>query len=52
MCAPLFVQAKTAVERRPGDEQVLAEWATLLYRAAWYAEQRGNAAEVKELAVA
>jgi hypothetical protein len=27
-----------AAEQRPEGEVLLAEWATLLYRAAWYAE--------------
>jgi tetratricopeptide (TPR) repeat protein len=52
VCGPLFVHAKAAAEQQPEDEQVLVEWATLLYRAAWYAEQNGNAAEAKDLAVA
>jgi hypothetical protein len=52
VCGPLFAHAKAAVEQRPEGELPLTQWATLLYRAAWYAEQRGNAAEAKQLAVA
>jgi hypothetical protein len=52
MCGPLFAHAKAAAEQRPKDKQVLIDWATLLYRAAWYAEQRGNVTEAGQLAVA
>ncbi|OSS43475.1 hypothetical protein B5807_11954 [Epicoccum nigrum] len=52
VCGPLFAHAKAAVEQRPKGELPLTQWATLLYRAAWYAKQRGNAAEAKQLAVA
>jgi hypothetical protein len=51
-CGPLFAHAKAAAEQRPKDEQVLVEWAALLYRAAWYAEERGNVTEAEQLAVA
>ncbi|KAJ8118503.1 hypothetical protein OPT61_g520 [Boeremia exigua] len=52
VCGPLFAHAKAAAEQRPRDERALTQWATLLYRAAWYAVQRGNAAEAEQLAVA
>ncbi|OAL06354.1 TPR-like protein [Phaeosphaeriaceae sp. SRC1lsM3a] len=51
VCRPLFPHAKAAAAQQPEDEQVLVEWASLLYRAAWYAVHNGNAAEAKELAV-
>ena len=51
-CGPLFAHAKAAAEQRPEGELPLIEWATLLYRAAWYACKRGNAAEAEPLAVA
>jgi hypothetical protein len=51
-CGPLFAHAKAAAEQRPKDKQVLVEWAALLYRAAWYAEERGNVTEAEQLAVA
>jgi tetratricopeptide (TPR) repeat protein len=51
-CAPLFAHAKAAARQRPEGELALTQWATLLYRAAWYAVQRGNAAEAEQLAVA
>ncbi|OAG04884.1 uncharacterized protein CC84DRAFT_1218296, partial [Paraphaeosphaeria sporulosa] len=52
VCGPLFAHVKAAAEQRPKDERVLIEWAALLYHAAWYAEQRGNVAEARELAMA
>ncbi|KAF9730175.1 hypothetical protein PMIN04_012728 [Paraphaeosphaeria minitans] len=52
VCGPLFAHAKAAAEQRPEGELALTQWATLLYRAAWYAEQGGNAAEAEQLAVA
>jgi hypothetical protein len=52
VCRPLFAHAKGAAQQRPEGELALTQWATLLYRAAWYAVQRGNAAEAEQLAVA
>jgi tetratricopeptide (TPR) repeat protein len=51
VCGPLFAHAKAAAEQQPEDAQVLVEWATLLYRAAWYAQQVGNLADASILAV-
>jgi hypothetical protein len=51
-CGPLFAHAKAAAEQQPKDKRALIEWAALLYRAAWYAVQGGNAEEAKQLAVA
>lgn len=47
VCRPLFPHAKAAAAQRPKDKQVLVEWASLLYRAAWYAEQSGNASTLR-----
>lgn len=52
VCGPLFAHAKAAMEQRPKDKQVLMEWATLMYRAAWYAVQKGNTTEAEQLATA
>jgi tetratricopeptide (TPR) repeat protein len=52
VCGPLFAHAKAAAEQQPEDVQALVEWATLIYHAAWYAEQSGNVADAEELAVA
>jgi tetratricopeptide (TPR) repeat protein len=49
-CRALFAHARSAVEQPPEDELSLAEWATLLYRAAWYAERMGNITDVATMA--
>jgi hypothetical protein len=49
-CQALFAHAKAAVGQQPEDESSLAEWATLLYRAAWYAERMGNSTDAATLA--
>jgi tetratricopeptide (TPR) repeat protein len=49
-CQALFAHAKAAASQEPEAVSSLAEWATLLYRAAWYAESKGNAAEAETLA--
>jgi tetratricopeptide (TPR) repeat protein len=49
-CRALFAHARSAVEQPPEDELSLAEWATLLYRAAWYAERMGNITDVVTMA--
>ncbi|KAF2790576.1 hypothetical protein K505DRAFT_250898, partial [Melanomma pulvis-pyrius CBS 109.77] len=49
-CQVLFAHAKSAVGQQP-EESSLAEWATLLYRAAWYAEGIGNISDAKEFAL-
>jgi tetratricopeptide (TPR) repeat protein len=49
-CRALYAHAKAAVGQQPKDESSIAEWATVLYRAAWYAERMGNIADAKMLA--
>jgi tetratricopeptide (TPR) repeat protein len=50
-CQTLFPHAKSAAGQPPEDEWSLADWATLLYRAAWYAEMTGNIADAAILAM-
>jgi tetratricopeptide (TPR) repeat protein len=50
-CQALFAHAKSAVGHRPEAESSQAEWATVLYRAAWYAEMVGNTVDAETLAV-
>jgi hypothetical protein len=50
-CQALFAHAKSALEQRPEDESSITEWATLLYRAAWYAEMMGNIVDATTLAI-
>ncbi|KAI8930725.1 hypothetical protein NX059_012334 [Plenodomus lindquistii] len=50
-CQALFPHAKSAAGQPPKNESSLAEWATLLYRAAWYAETTGNINDAAMLAM-
>jgi hypothetical protein len=49
-CQALYAHAKAALGQRPKDESSIAEWAKVLYRAAWYAERIGNIADAEMLA--
>jgi hypothetical protein len=49
-CRALFAHARSAVGQPPEHESSLAEWATLLYRAAWYAQRMGNSTDAVTLA--
>jgi hypothetical protein len=49
-CQSLYAHAKAAIGQQPKDESSIAEWATVLYRAAWYAERTGNIADTEMLA--
>ncbi|OAG04887.1 uncharacterized protein CC84DRAFT_1092887, partial [Paraphaeosphaeria sporulosa] len=51
VCQALFAHARSAAGQQPEDKSSLAEWATLLYRAAWYAEMTGNITDAVTLAV-
>jgi tetratricopeptide (TPR) repeat protein len=52
VCQALFAHVRSAVKHQPDKDEKssLAEWAMLLYYAAWYAWRKGNAAEAKMLA--
>ncbi|KAF2010518.1 hypothetical protein BU24DRAFT_436620 [Aaosphaeria arxii CBS 175.79] len=50
-CQALFAHAKAAAGQKPEATSSLIEWATLLYRAAWYATSKGSAAEAETLAI-
>jgi tetratricopeptide (TPR) repeat protein len=49
-CQALYAHAKAAIGQQPKDESSIAEWATLLYRAAWYAWMKGSIADAEFLA--
>ncbi|CAN9091771.1 unnamed protein product [Alternaria alternata] len=49
-CQALYAHAKAALGQQPGDEPSIAEWATVLYSAAWFAERIGNIADAEMLA--
>ncbi|KAF1975419.1 putative kinesin [Bimuria novae-zelandiae CBS 107.79] len=49
-CQALYTHAKAALEQQPKDESSIAEWATVLYRAAWFATRIGNITDAEMLA--
>ena len=49
-CRALYAHAKAAVGQQPKDESSIAEWATVLYYVAWYAERIGNIANAEMFA--
>jgi hypothetical protein len=49
-CRALFAHAKAALEQQPHDDSSIADWATILFRAAWYAESTGSVADAVTLA--
>ncbi|KAL8831573.1 MAG: hypothetical protein Q9191_000782 [Dirinaria sp. TL-2023a] len=48
-CQALFPHAKLAVTQRPKKKELLREWATLLYYAAWYTLEKGIITEAIDL---
>jgi hypothetical protein len=50
-CLALFPHARAALAQRPKGEESLQTWALLLYKAAWYAWQRGSAGEAEEMSM-
>ncbi|KAJ5827894.1 hypothetical protein N7447_004657 [Penicillium robsamsonii] len=49
-CRSIFPHMKSAVSQRPGSQDSLRKWATLLYKGAWYAQESGKIAESKLMA--
>ena len=41
-CQPLFPHVKSATAQKPEGQDSLIEWASLMYRAAWYSLEIGN----------
>jgi hypothetical protein len=50
VCQVLFTHAQAAIDHKPEGASSLVQWATLLYRAAWYAVRKGSAGEAEMLA--
>ncbi|KAH7119546.1 hypothetical protein B0J11DRAFT_582076 [Dendryphion nanum] len=50
-CQALFAHAKAAAGQKPEGRESLAQWATLLYRAAWYSSETGSIINLEALAV-
>lgn len=49
-CQSLFPHIKSAALQRPESQASLQQWASLLYRGAWYAQESGNVIESREMA--
>ncbi|KAF1941164.1 TPR-like protein [Clathrospora elynae] len=47
----LFPHARVALAQRPKNRESLEIWALLLYKAAWYALERGRADEAEQMSV-
>lgn len=50
-CQLLFAHAKSVSIERPAAKESMKEWATILYKAAWYANVKGNGIEAEDLSV-
>ncbi|KAJ4304522.1 hypothetical protein N0V90_000048 [Kalmusia sp. IMI 367209] len=48
-CQALFPHARAALVQRPNDKESLADWASLLYKAAWYAWRRGKINDMEQM---
>ncbi|KAJ5797724.1 uncharacterized protein N7503_007020 [Penicillium pulvis] len=48
-CQSLFPHVKAALSQRPESEVSTLEWASLLYRGAWYAFKKGNITDMREM---
>ncbi|KAJ5585729.1 hypothetical protein N7450_005516 [Penicillium hetheringtonii] len=49
-CRQIFPHVKSAILQRPDSQDSLRQWATLLYKGAWFAWRRGNILDVREMA--
>ncbi|KAJ5967735.1 Tetratricopeptide-like helical [Penicillium viridicatum] len=50
-CRLLFPHVKSAMSQRPTSPDAQHQWATLLYRCAWYASTSGNIEDTREMAL-
>jgi hypothetical protein len=50
-CQTLFPHAQSALAQQPEEQDALRDWASILYKAAWYAEKMGKATEAEEMSV-
>jgi tetratricopeptide (TPR) repeat protein len=50
-CQTLFPHAQSALTQQPEEQDVLRDWASILYKAAWYAWRMEKGAEAEEMAV-
>jgi len=52
VCETLFPHARSAVEHAPVHQEVLLEWASVMYNSAWYASEQGNFSDALKMATA
>ena len=50
-CQALFPHVKSALKQQPEGKSSLCEWASLLYKAAWYAWRKGSVADAETMAI-
>jgi hypothetical protein len=50
-CQALFPHAQSAVAQQPDEHDALRDWASILYKAAWYAWQMGKDVEAEKMSV-
>jgi tetratricopeptide (TPR) repeat protein len=50
-CQELFPHAKSAVAQQPQAQSSLRDWASILYKAAWYAYRMGNGVDAEKMSV-
>jgi hypothetical protein len=50
-CQTLFPHAQSVVAQQPEEQDSLEDWASVLYKAAWYAWQMGKGVEAEEMSV-
>lgn len=51
MCQALFPHAKSAAAQRPEEIDTPRDWASILYRATWYAWKIGNGIEAENMSI-
>jgi hypothetical protein len=50
-CQALFPHAQSAAAQKPKEQDSLTEWASVLYKAAWYAWKTGKGVEAEKMSV-
>ena len=50
-CQVLFPHAKSAATQQPEEQGLLRDWASILYKAAWYAWKLGNGVEAEKMSI-
>ena len=51
VCQALFPHAKAALEQKPESERALLQWASVLYKAAWYAWAKGTISDAENMSI-